>query len=127
MSHSILSHISSQALHCSCIRYVGNAHTCDLISPYPYFLLPPLSFLCPLPSIISLSSPPLLLLLLLFLLSLSLYLSITQSYVRTTGLGLIYVWRGIAMFSWVRLSIFALRVNDVLRRKKEESRNNATA
>jgi hypothetical protein len=35
-------------------------------------------------------------------------------------LGLSGVWKGIAAFSWVRLSIFAVRVKAILAQKKRE-------
>ena len=43
-----------------------------------------------------------------------------QNGVRNRGLGLISVWKGIAAFSWVRLSIFAIRVRAILAEKKKE-------
>jgi hypothetical protein len=43
-----------------------------------------------------------------------------QNAVRTRGFGLMGVWKGIAAFSWVRLSIFAIRVRAILAEKKKE-------
>lgn len=46
--------------------------------------------------------------------------SLLQNYVRRMDLGLTGVWKGIAAFSWVRLSIFAVRVRVILAQKDRE-------